>query len=69
MDNLKEKLSYFINICIRVCKALAHKLGLHYKKDEDVNIDLIEYNAININRHYEYNTKTNDKSDDLDMGL
>ena len=69
VDNLKEKLSYFINICIRVCKALAHKLGLHYKKDEDVNIDLIEYNAININRHYEYNTKTNDKSDDLDMGL
>ncbi len=69
IDNLKERVSYFINICVRVCKALAHKIGLHYEKDEDVDIDLIQYNARNINRHYEYKKDEYDKSDDFDIGM
>jgi len=69
VDNLKERVSYFINICVRVCKALAHKLGLHYAKDEDVDIDLIQYNARNINRHYEYKKDEYDKSDDFEIDM
>lgn len=69
VDNLKERVSYFINICVRVCKALAHKLGLHYEKDEDVDIDLIQYNAHNINRHYEHKKDEYDKSDDFEIDM
>ena len=67
VENLKERVSYFIKVCVKVCKALAHKLGLHYEKDDDVDIDLIEYNARNINRKYE--KETHDKSDDFDLSL
>ena len=70
VDSLKERVSYFVKICVRVCKALAHKLGLHYSKDNDVDIDLIDYNARNINREYkEYDEENYDKSDDFDLSL
>ena len=66
VDSLKEKVSYFINICVKVCKALAHKMGLHYQNDKDVDIDLIACHAHNINLRYEHKK---DKSNDLDMYL
>ena len=69
VDNLKEKVSYFVNLCKKVCKALAHKIGLHYEKDDDVDIELIGYNAKNINRHYEYKKEDYDKSDDFDISM
>ena len=33
-DKFKEKM---YNFCNKICRALAHKIGLHYDKDDDIN--------------------------------
>ena len=54
------------NFCDKLCKALAHKLGVHDLKDEEIDYDEFEYHAIQINKKYD---KDKDKSDDFDLGL
>ena len=63
IDSLKERISYFINLCINVCKALGHKIGINYERNDDVDLDLINDKADDINFKYEYrnNYKSNDK--------
>lgn len=48
--------------CDKICKALAHKLRIHYDKDDEIDYDDMEYQANEINRHYD-----KDKSDDFGM--
>ncbi len=52
VSELKYKVSYFVNICKTVCKALAHKIGIHYSKDDEIEYDLIKYHAGVINNKY-----------------
>lgn len=59
LESFKERMYEF---CDKICKALAHKLGIHYDKDDEIDYDDIEYQANKINRHYD-----KDKSDDFGM--
>lgn len=62
-DKFKEKI---YNFCDKICRALAHKIGLHYDKDDDINYYEMESYAYDINRKYD---KEKDKSDDFEIGL
>lgn len=65
IDVLKEKVSYFVNLCKKVCKAFAHKIGFHYSNDEDIDYDMIERYAYKENKKYE----SKNKSDDFEIGI
>lgn len=62
-DKFKDKIFSF---CDKLCKALAHKLGLHDLKNEDINYDEFEHHANQINKKYD---KDKNKSDDFDLSL
>ena len=62
-DKFKDKIFSF---CDKLCKALAHKLGLHDLKNEDINYDEFEHHANQINKKYD---KDKNKSDDFGLGL
>ena len=62
-DKFKEKM---YNFCNKICRALAHKIGLHYDKDDDINYYEMESYAYDINRKYD---KEKDKSDDFEIGM
>ena len=49
-DKFKEKM---YNFCNKICRALAHKIGLHYDKDDDINYYEMESYAYDINRKYD----------------
>lgn len=59
LESFKERMYEF---CDKICKALAHKLGIHYDKNDEIDYDDMEYQANKINRHYD-----KDKSDDFGM--
>lgn len=61
-NNFKEKM---FSLCNKICRALAHKLGIHYKNDNDINYDDMEYYAEEINSDYE---KT-ENNDDIEIGI
>ena len=61
-NNFKEKM---FNFCDKICRALGHKIGIHFSKNSDINYDDIEYYANDVNRKYERPKK--DKSDDFDI--
>lgn len=63
LDKFKEKI---YNFCDKICRALAHKIGLHYDKDDDINYYEMESYAYDINRKYD---KEKDKSDDFEIGM
>ena len=63
-NNFKEKM---FNFCDKICRALGHKIGLHFSKDSEINYDDIEYYASGVNRKYERPEK--DKSDDMEIGM
>ena len=52
LDKLKKKVTNLINICFTLCKALAHKLGIHYDRDYNVDTDYILNYAKKINKKY-----------------
>ena len=57
----KEKM---FNFCDKICRALGHKIGIHFSKNSEINYNDMEYYAKNINRKYE-----KDKSDDFEIGM
>ena len=61
-NNFKEKM---FNFCDKICRALGHKIGIHFSKNSDINYDDMEYYANGVNRKYERPEK--DKSDDFDI--
>lgn len=63
-NNFKEKMFKF---CDKICRALGHKIGIHFSKDSDINYDDMEYYAGGVNRKYERSEK--DKSDDFEIGM
>lgn len=63
-NNFKEKMFKF---CDKICRALGHKIGIHFSKDSDINYDDMEYYANGVNRKYERVEK--DKSDDFEIGM
>lgn len=63
-NNFKEKM---FNFCDKICKALGHKLGIHYKEDDEINYDDMEYYARKVNRKFERSEK--DKSDDMEISM
>ena len=63
-NNFKEKMFKF---CDKICRALGHKIGIHFSKDSDINYDDMEYYASGVNRKYERSEK--DKSDDFEIGM
>jgi len=63
-NDFKEKM---FNFCDKICRALGHKIGIHYSKDDDINYDDIEYYAREVNRKFERPEK--DKSDDFEIGM
>lgn len=52
------------NFCDKICRALDHKIGLHFSKNYDINYNEMKYYAKNIDRKYE-----KDKSDDFEIGM
>ena len=63
-NNFKEKT---FNFCDKICRALGHKIGLHFSKDSEINYDDMEYYANGVNRKYEHPKK--DKSDDIEISM
>jgi len=63
-NNFKEKM---FNFCDKICRALGHKIGIHFSKNSEINYNDMEYYAKNINRKYEKSEK--DKSDDFEIGM
>lgn len=61
-NNFKEKM---FNFCNKICRALGHKIGLHFSKKSDIDYDDMEYYAREINRKYE----KSDKSNDFDISM
>ena len=63
-NNFKEKMFKF---CDKICRALGHKIGIHFSKNSEINYDDMEYYANNVNRKYEIPEK--DKSDDFEISM
>lgn len=63
-NNFKEKMFSF---CDKICRALGHKIGLHFSKDSEINYDDMEYYANGVNRKYDHPEK--DKSDDMEISM
>lgn len=63
-NNFKEKM---FNFCDKICRALGHKIGIHFSKNSEINYNDMEYYAKNINRKYEKSEKN--KSDDFEIGM
>lgn len=64
LNNFKERT---FNFCNKICRALGHKLGIHFKDDEEINYDIMGYYANNVNRKYEKQSKN--KSDDMEINM
>lgn len=67
-NNFKEKM---FNFCDKICRALGHKIGLHFSKKYDIDYNEMEYYAQEVNRKYErsYEKPEKDKSDDFEIGM
>lgn len=63
-NNFKEKM---FNFCDKICRALGHKIGIHFSKNSEINYDEMEYYANGVNRKYERPEK--DKSDDMKISM
>ena len=63
-NNFKEKM---FNFCDKICRALSHKIGIHFSKNSEINYDEMEYYANGVNRKYERPEK--DKSDDMEISM
>lgn len=55
------------NFCDKICRALGHKIGIHFSHNSEINYDDMEYYAREVNRKYERPEK--DKSDDFEIGM
>lgn len=55
------------NFCDKICRALGHKIGIHFSKNSEINYDEMEYYANGVNRKYERPEK--DKSDDMEISM
>ena len=64
MKHLKEFKEKMYSLCDKFCRALGHKIGIHYNKNDDIDYDEMEMYANRINRNYAYK----DKSDDFEIG-
>lgn len=64
MKHLKEFKGKMYSLCDKFCRALGHKIGIHYNKNDDIDYDEMEMYANKINRNYAYK----DKSDDFEIG-
>ena len=64
MTHLKEFKEKMYSLCDKFCRALGHKIGIHYNKNDDIDYDEMEMYANKINRNYAYK----DKSDDFEIG-
>ena len=62
-DKFKEKM---YNFCNKICRALAHKIGLHYDKDDEIDYYEMESYTYDINRKYD---KEKNKSDDFEIEM
>ena len=63
-NNFKEKM---FNFCDKICRALGHKIGIHFSKNSEINYDEMEYYANGVNRKYERPEK--DKSEDMEISM
>ena len=63
-NNFKERMFKF---CDKVCRALGHKIGIHFSKNSNINYEDMEYYAKEINSKYEITKK--DKSDDFEISM
>lgn len=63
-NNFKEKM---FNFCDKICRALGHKIGIHFSKNSEINYDEMEYYANGVNRKYERPEKY--KSDDMEISM
>ena len=64
MKHLKDFKEKMYSLCDKFCRALGHKIGIHYNKNDDIDYDEMEMYANKINRNYAYK----DKSDDFEIG-
>ena len=64
MKHLKDFKEKMYSLCDKFCRALGHKIGIHYNKNDDIDYDEMEMYANKINRNYTYK----DKSDDFEIG-
>ncbi len=71
VSDLQEKLNSFkdkmFNLCDKICRALGHKIGIHYSKNSYINYDEMASYASDINHMYE--RPKQDKSNDFEIGI
>lgn len=63
MKHLKDFKEKMYSLCDKFCRALGHKIGIHYNKNDDIDYDEMEMYANKINRNYAFK----DKSDDFEI--
>ena len=63
MKHLKEFKEKMYSLCDKFCRALGHKIGIHYNKNDDIDYDEMEIYANKINHNYAFK----DKSDDFEI--
>ena len=66
-DKFKEFKKNISIFCNKICKALGHKLGIHFREDDEINYDDMEYYADKVNYNYERPKK--DKLDDFEISM
>ena len=64
MKHLKDFKEKMYSLCDKFCRALGHKIGMHYNKNDHIDYDEMEMYANKINRNYAFK----DKSDDFEIG-
>ena len=64
MKHLKDFKEKMYCLCDKFSRALGHKIGIHYNKNDDIDYGEMEMYANKINRNYAYK----DKSDDFEIG-
>ena len=62
-NKFKEKMFKF---CDKICRALGHKIGIHFSNESEIDYDDMEYYADNVNREF---NNDYDKSDDFERDL
>ena len=64
MTHLKEFKEKMYSLCDKFCRALGHKIAIHYNKNDDIDYNEMEMYANKINHNYAFK----DKSDDFEIG-
>ena len=60
MKNNETSKKNLYSLCDKFCRALSHKIGIHYNKNDDIDYDEMEIYANKINHNYAFKDESDD---------